>query len=98
MVATVDEFIAARALFDREIDRAKKLGHELPYSVEVGAMLETPLLAWQVNSLCDHADFVSVGANDLMQFFFAADRDKAEAGRHGHKGPISKQCNARQQI
>jgi phosphotransferase system enzyme I (PtsP) len=77
MVATVDEFIAARALFDREIDRAKKMGHELPYSVEVGAMLETPSLAWQVNSLCDHADFVSVGANDLMQFFFAADRDNA---------------------
>jgi len=38
-------------------------------------MLETPSLAWQVSAVCDHADFVSVGANDLMQFFFAADRD-----------------------
>jgi len=38
-------------------------------------MLETPALAWQINAVCDHADFVSVGANDLMQFFFAADRD-----------------------
>jgi len=40
-------------------------------------MLETPSLAWQVSAVCDHADFVSVGANDLMQFFFAADRDNA---------------------
>ena len=40
-------------------------------------MLETPALAWQINAMCDHADFVSVGANDLMQFFFAADRDNA---------------------
>jgi len=40
-------------------------------------MLETPSLAWQINAVCDHADFVSVGANDLMQFFFAADRDNA---------------------
>ena len=40
-------------------------------------MLETPSLAWQVMAMCDHADFVSVGANDLMQFFFAADRDNA---------------------
>ena len=40
-------------------------------------MLETPSLAWQVNAVCDHADFVSVGANDLMQFFFAADRDNS---------------------
>jgi len=38
-------------------------------------MLETPALAWSINAMCDHADFVSVGANDLMQFFFAADRD-----------------------
>ena len=40
-------------------------------------MLETPSLAWQVSAVCEHADFVSVGANDLMQFFFAADRDNA---------------------
>lgn len=77
MVATVDEFIEARALFDREVERAKKMGHELPEKIEVGVMLETPSLAWQVMSVCDHADFVSVGANDLMQFFFAADRDNA---------------------
>jgi phosphotransferase system enzyme I (PtsP) len=38
-------------------------------------MLETPSLAWQINAICDHADFVSVGCNDLLQFFFAADRD-----------------------
>ncbi len=77
MVATVDEFIQARALFDREVERATKLGHELPEKIEVGVMLETPSLAWQVRAVCDHADFVSVGANDLMQFFFAADRDNA---------------------
>jgi len=77
MVTTVDEFIEARKLFDREVDRAKKLGHELPQKIEVGVMLETPALAWQINPICDHADFVSVGANDLMQFFFAADRDNA---------------------
>ena len=38
-------------------------------------MLETPALAWQIDAICKYADFVSVGANDLMQFFFAADRD-----------------------
>jgi len=75
MVATVDEFIAARALFDKEVQRASNLGRKLPNKIEVGVMLETPSLAWQINAICDHADFVSVGANDLMQFFFAADRD-----------------------
>ena len=77
MVTTVDEMIEARALFDKEVDRASALGLDLPEKIEVGVMLETPSLAWQVSAVCDHADFVSVGANDLMQFFFAADRDNA---------------------
>jgi len=77
MVTTVDEMVAARELFDREVERASTLGLELPKKIEVGVMLETPSLAWQVSAVCDHADFVSVGANDLMQFFFAADRDNA---------------------
>ena len=68
---------AARALFDQEVQRAVNLGLKLPEKIEVGVMLETPSLAWQVSAVCDHADFVSVGANDLMQFFFAADRDNA---------------------
>ena len=77
MVTTVDEMIEARALFNREVDRAESLGLDLPEKIEVGVMLETPSLAWQVSAVCEHADFVSVGANDLMQFFFAADRDNA---------------------
>lgn len=77
MVTTVDEMVEARALFDREIERAAALDLDLPKKIEVGVMLETPSLAWQVSAVCDHADFVSVGANDLMQFFFAADRDNA---------------------
>jgi len=77
MATTVDEMIQARALFQREVDRASTLGLELPEKLELGVMLETPSLAWQVSAVCDHADFVSVGANDLMQFFFAADRDNA---------------------
>lgn len=75
MVATVSEFQTARSLLDKELTRHKKMGKTLPTTIDVGVMLETPALAWQVDAICKHADFVSVGANDLMQFFFAADRD-----------------------
>jgi len=75
MVTTVDELISAKSLFRKEIERASKFGATLPTKIEVGVMLETPSLAWSINRVCDHADFVSVGANDLLQFFFAADRD-----------------------
>ena len=38
-------------------------------------MLEVPALVWQLDpGCCRRLDFLSVGTNDLMQFFFAADR------------------------
>jgi phosphotransferase system enzyme I (PtsP) len=43
--------------------------------VEIGAMLETPSLAYAPDAFFELADFISIGGNDLKQFFFAADRE-----------------------
>ncbi len=75
MVATVEEFEAARSLLDDELEWAVKFDRELPQKLQVGAMVETPSLAFSIPALARRADFISVGTNDLMQFFFAADRD-----------------------
>ena len=40
-------------------------------------MVEAPALAWSIPDLADRADFLSIGTNDLMQYFFAADRGNA---------------------
>ena len=40
-------------------------------------MVEAPALAWSVPDLKGRADFISIGTNDLMQYFFAADRGNA---------------------
>ena len=77
MVTTVEEFEDARRLLDAEMEWAVKFGRDLPNKVLVGAMVETPSLAFSIDSLKGKADFLSVGTNDLMQFFFAADRDNA---------------------
>jgi phosphotransferase system enzyme I (PtsP) len=45
--------------------------------MQVGAMVETPALAFGIDAILDLADFVSVGANDLFQFYFAVDRENA---------------------
>jgi phosphotransferase system enzyme I (PtsP) len=47
----------------------------VPEKLEIGAMLETPSLAYAPDAFFDMADFVSIGGNDLKQFFFAADRE-----------------------
>ncbi|WP_170516936.1 MULTISPECIES: phosphoenolpyruvate--protein phosphotransferase [Ruegeria] len=74
-VAQADEFYEARWEVNKTIEREKRLGHILPETLEVGAMLETPSLAFAPQKFFDEVDFVSVGGNDLKQFFFAADRE-----------------------
>jgi phosphotransferase system enzyme I (PtsP) len=80
-VATLGEFRAARAMVDVEIDRESRLGHILPETLSVGAMLETPSAAFAPDDFFTEADFISVGGNDLKQFFFAADRENERVRR-----------------
>jgi phosphotransferase system enzyme I (PtsP) len=74
MVAEVAEFVAARAVLDKELAREEQRGGVLPRSIRVGVMLEVPGLMWQLRPLLAKVDFLSVGSNDLFQFLFAADR------------------------
>ncbi len=74
LVSDVAEFNAARALIDRETERARLLGLPQPRQIRVGAMLEVPALAFMLPQIMRSADFVSIGSNDLFQFIFAVDR------------------------
>ena len=103
MVAEVAEFEAARAVLDRELERARRSGIALPSRVSVGAMLEVPALFWQLPSLLTRVDFLSVGSNDLLQFLFASDRENPRlADRYDPLSPavlsflksIADQCRA----
>ncbi len=82
MIATVAEFDQAKELVERELTHLRRHGHKLPAEVEVGSMVEVPSLLYQLDELLDHVDFLSVGSNDLVQFFYAIDRGNARvAGR-----------------
>ena len=74
-VAEAAEFEAARDLTLREVARERRLGRATPAALEIGAMLETPSLAYAPDAFFRLADFISIGGNDLKQFFFAADRE-----------------------
>ena len=74
-VAQFEEYREARAQVDKTLAREAKLGHKLPSSIEVGAMLETPSLAFAPDKFFEEVEFLSIGGNDLKQFFFAADRE-----------------------
>ena len=74
-IAQYDEFRAAKAEVDKAMMREQKQGRPLPSDLKVGAMLETPSLGYAPDAFFRDVDFVSVGGNDLKQFFFAADRE-----------------------
>jgi len=80
-VAQLEEFRMARAELDKAMERERILGHPLPASVEIGAMLETPSLAFAPDVFFQEVDFISIGGNDLKQFFFAADRENERVRR-----------------
>ncbi len=80
-VAQYEEYTAAKAEMDKALERERILGHKLPESLEVGAMLETPSLAFAPKKFFEEVDFLSIGGNDLKQFFFAADRENERVRR-----------------
>jgi len=80
-IAQFDEYKAARIEVDKAIAREERLGHVLPETLDVGAMLETPSLAFSPQTFFDEVGFLSIGGNDLKQFFFAADRENERVRR-----------------
>jgi phosphotransferase system enzyme I (PtsP) len=80
-ITELSEFQEARSMVLREIHRERSLGHVVPEPLEIGAMLETPSLAFAPRAFFELTDFVSIGGNDLKQFFFAADRENERVRR-----------------
>jgi phosphotransferase system enzyme I (PtsP) len=87
MIASVAEFDQAKELVERELTHLRRHGHKLPDEVEVGSMIEVPSLLYQLDELVEHADFLSVGSNDLVQFLYAVDRGNPRVS--GRFDPLS---------
>ena len=84
MVSSYDEFIQARELCYKQVNRFEKSGRVIPTKIEIGAMLETPSLAFAPDEFFKSTDFISIGGNDLKQFFFAADRQNERVRSRYH--------------
>jgi multiphosphoryl transfer protein len=74
MVSSADEVRWVRAVIADEVDRLAAGGAAVNRHMAVGAMIEVPAAAFAMRELSDLLDFFSIGTNDLLQYFVAADR------------------------
>jgi phosphotransferase system enzyme I (PtsI) len=78
MVAALEDLDFLHRLLAEAVRSLEARGDVYQRQFLQGIMIEVPSAAWNCEELLDAVDFASVGTNDLLQYFFAANRDDAD--------------------
>lgn len=79
MVASLEDLAFLNRLLAEVIRSLEARGETYQRNFQQGIMIEVPSAAWNCAELLDAVDFASVGTNDLLQYFFAVNRDDIDA-------------------
>lgn len=73
-VTTVDDLLNTQAIIRDEINDLSLFKD----NISIGVMIEVPSIALSIDQFLPYVNFVCLGTNDLIQYFFAANRDQFE--------------------
>ena len=81
MVTTKAEVERCRAVVDQLLQDLRATGEAHDANIELGIMVEVPVMVSILPDVLPLVDFVSVGTNDLVQYLLAVDRDNSRVAK-----------------